>query len=82
MSGQMAVLGYGWLGRGGRFGSCQNVRGHQALGALRQLEIDPLAFLEAFEALHLDGREMGEGICAAAVMNGEGRSRPRDHTDP
>jgi hypothetical protein len=38
-----------------------------ALGALRHFKGNLLAFLERFEATHLDGREMGEQVFAAVI---------------
>ena len=40
---------------------------HQALRPLGKLEINPGAFLEAFVPLHLDGREVSEGVRTAIV---------------
>src|SRR5438874_12262695 len=48
-----------------------DVRGRRALGAIRQLELHALVFLERLVSAHLDLAVVGEDILAAAVRGDE-----------
>src|SRR5512133_3321640 len=48
-----------------------DVRRLEALRALLHLELDPLPFLQAAEALRLDGGVMDEDVVPAAVLSDE-----------
>jgi hypothetical protein len=52
-----------------RFGRvCRlNVDGHWAFGAIGQVKRDPRTFFQTLEALHGDGRKMGERIGSTAI---------------
>src|SRR5262245_43095883 len=46
-----------------------DVRGLQALGTARHLELDPVTLGEALEALSLDGAEVHEHVLAALLSD-------------
>jgi len=50
---------------------CLNIRSLFALGALGDLELDLLAFLEGFEAIHLDGGKVREKVFTAIIRRDE-----------
>jgi hypothetical protein len=59
-------FGHGW---GGYLANDNNVAGLGTLGALLNREFDLLAFIQVFEAVALDGREMDEDILAAIASD-------------
>ena len=56
------------------FGICQrlnyfNIAGGRAFRAIDNLELDPIAFLQGFEALGLDGGEVNKNVIAPVLCD-------------